>query len=262
MTDDSIDWATLIDEATSGAQAARRAIRHEGGIGTASSPQKFLCDDNALYAVKFSGNNHGDGKAIFTEQVVGLAGKLIGAPVAAVELVEVASALTDALRQDPTLTFAQPGLHHGSRWVGNNVSDRLGLEIQYVPTNRERFGALDVLYCWIPCTSDHQWIYDNDPPNLVYSVDHTPFFPGGSDWTAAGLAGSAANVSSDPQLATLGLDGNDRMIAVTKLQDVTEAQIAAVVAQPPDEWGVTPDERCAIASYLWARRPLVAAACS
>jgi hypothetical protein len=263
VTDGSVDWAALIEQAKGQRQPPRRAIRHEGGLPTASKPQKFLCDDSGLYAVKFSQNQHGDGKAIFTEQVVGLAGKLLGAPVGPVELVDVAPALADALRADPSLGFdPQPGPHHGSRWVGTNVSDRLGLETQYLPTNRERFGALEVLYCWIPCTGDHQWIYDNEPPNHVYSVDHTTFFPSGSDWTVAGLAAEAANVSLDAQLATLGLDANDRRIAVEKLQAVTETQIAAVVAQPPDDWGVSADERRAVASYLWTRTTPVAAVCS
>jgi hypothetical protein len=46
------------------------------GLQTATRPQKFTCDDNGLYAVKFAENKHGDGKGIFTEHVVALAGRL------------------------------------------------------------------------------------------------------------------------------------------------------------------------------------------
>jgi hypothetical protein len=197
---------------------------------------------------------------------VALAGRLIGAPVPVVELVEVSSELTDALRQDAAnlgIGFdPQPGLHHGSQWVGSNVSDRVDLQMQYLDENRSRLGALEVLYCWIPCTGDHQWIYSNDPPHEVFSVDHTPFLPGASDWTAAGLTAAVANVALDPQLLRLALGPPDRELAVAKLQTVTDDQIAAVVAQPPDQWGVSASDRSALASYLAARRAPVAVAAS
>jgi len=55
------------------------ATRHGGGIETATRPQKFTCDDNRLYAVKFAGNNHGDGRGIYNEQVIAALGLLVGA---------------------------------------------------------------------------------------------------------------------------------------------------------------------------------------
>jgi len=260
------DWNALIADAAAQRRAPRRAIRHDGGLTSASKPQKFTCDDNELYAVKFLQNQHGNGRAIFNEQVVALTGRLIGAPVPVVELVEVSPALADALRQDAAalgLGFdPQPGVHHGSQWVGSNVSDRVDLQMQYLDENRNRLGALEVLYCWLPCTSDHQWIYNNDPPHEVFSVDHTPFLPGGPDWTAEGLAAAVTNVALDPQLLRLALVPPDRELAVAKRQSVTDEQIAAVVAQPPDEWGVGAGDRSALASYMAARRALVEAACS
>jgi hypothetical protein len=144
--------------------------------------------------------------------------------------------------------------------VGTNVSDRQGL--QYGNENRERFGALDVLYAWIPCVDDHQWIYNNDPPHEVFSVDHTRFFPLAFDWTEAGLAAEAANVALEPQLATLGLGQADRAAAITKIQQLATIDIAGVVAQPPPDWGVGLSERRAVASYLWTRIDPVAALCS
>jgi hypothetical protein len=74
------------------------ALRHEGGISSASRPQKYTCDEAALYAVKFRENQHRDGKGIFTEEVVARVGRLIGAPVARVELVRVSEELTNTLR--------------------------------------------------------------------------------------------------------------------------------------------------------------------
>lgn len=76
------DWDALIAAAEAARLNPRVAITHAGGFTSATRPQKFICDNGELYVVKFSGNNHGDGRGIFTEQVVALAGRLIGAPVA------------------------------------------------------------------------------------------------------------------------------------------------------------------------------------
>jgi hypothetical protein len=57
-----------------------------------------------------------------------------------------------------------------------------------VPDNRPRFAALAVLYGWIPA-GDAQLIYRQTVSHLVYSVDHGHFFPGGPNWTLAGLSG-------------------------------------------------------------------------
>src|SRR5437879_5663305 len=89
------DLAALLDAAMAAPTGEIAATAHEGGISTASCPQKYKCSDNRLYAVKFKQNNHGDGKAIFNEQAVAALGGLIGAPVAAVELVRVSQALCD-----------------------------------------------------------------------------------------------------------------------------------------------------------------------
>jgi len=87
------DWDTLITTAMASRPQPRTAITHAGGFTSATRPQKFICDNGELYVVKFKENMHGDGRGLFTEQVVAIAGRLIGAPVADVELVEVAHPL-------------------------------------------------------------------------------------------------------------------------------------------------------------------------
>lgn len=237
------------------------AHRHVEGIATATCPQKFLCgttDD--LYAVKFAGNQHGDGKGIFNEQVVALLGALLQAPVPGVDLVEVAKALADELCRNRTahnLNFdPEPGVHHGSRWAHGH-SDRQ--TIQYVDENRQRFGALNVLHEWVTCSGDHQWIYANAQPHHVLSVDHTTFFPGGSAWTAQELENQAETVTPDPVLAPLALQPADHAPALVRLQAVSEADVIAVVARPPDSWGVTMAERAAVVRFLTRRKEAVMA---
>ena len=247
------DWRALIEAASEDPPPARTAVEWIEGLGTASQPQKFICGDTALYLVKFANNPHGDGKGNVTEQVVALAGALIGAPVPEATLVEVSAELLGALQLPD---FAGPGLHHGSRWA-HGYSDRQHLA--YVDENRERFGALDILYAWMLCVGDHQWIYRNEPPHEVLSVDHTSFFPGGPAWTAEGLRAESTHPAPDPTLATLNLTPTDRGPALERLRAVRNADLARVVAAPPSEWGISPDERVAVAAYLAGRRDAVLA---
>lgn len=247
--------ADLISAAANNRPAPVTAQRHDGGLGSATRPQKFTCSDDALYAVKFIQNNHGDGRGVFNEQVVALCGALIDAPVPRVEAIEVPASIAAALDRDRAaldIDFSpRPGVHHGSRWM-SNYSDRAGLV--HVAENRQRFGALDVLYTWLTCTSDHQWIYANDPPHEVLSVDHSTFLPGGFGWTRTTLAAEQMNVSPDPELATLGLLEGDCRAAVSRLGQVTDQAVAAVVARPPDSWGVSSEERVALAEFILARK--------
>lgn len=252
------NWPGL-EEALAGAMArppaACIATRHGGGIDTATKPQKFTCDDNRLYAVKFIQNEHGDGKGAFNEQVIGTIGALIGAPVAPVELVRVPQQLIDELNLDRAAHFLNftpvAGLHHGSRWQ-DNCSGRQNLA--HVETNRERFGALDVLHAWTGCSGDQQWIYDNDPPHAVFSTDHTTFFPEGFAWNATTIATQHGTAAPDPALAPAGLTNADRAGAVRRLAAVTSDDIVAAVGRPPADWGVSKDERLALAIFLLERK--------
>ena len=226
-------------------------MEHSGGVSTASQPQKFMCDDGQLYLVKLTNNPHGDGKGNVAEQVVARAGALIGAPVPEVALIELAAELIGA-SQLPVVP--DPGLHHGSRWA-YGYTDRQHLA--YVDQNRDRFGALDVLYAWTFCSGDHQWIYRNEPPHHVLSVDHTQFFHGGPGWTAEGLRANSTNMTADATLASLTLTSADRGPALERLRLVTEDDIARIVSVPPSEWGVSMAERVALAQYLHQRREAV-----
>jgi hypothetical protein len=249
------DWGSLVIAACGGRPAPRSAMRHDGGIGTATKPQKFTCDDNRLYAVKFVQNQHGDGRGVATEQFIGLLGELIGAPVAPVELVEVPQALTDELLRDRAAHYLDfdpaPGVHHGSRWAADH-SERAAVD--HVDANRESFGALDVLYTWATCSGDQQFIYSNAAPHTVLSVDHTLFLPGGFGWSAATLAAAKAALTQDATLAPFGLTPEDRAEALGKLGALTPASLAEVVARPPDSWGVTMQDRVALAEFLWERK--------
>src|SRR6266498_102636 len=198
-------WAELIRSAAGRVAPPVVAEEFVGGLDTASKPQTFRCDDGRLYAVKFRNNPQGDGRAIVAEHVVGLLGSLVGAPVAEVRLVRVTSELLAALN----IVFnggepAAAGVHHGSCWA-DGYSDRLGIEPRYADENRQAFAALHIMYSWLHCAGDHQFIYRNAKPHEVLSVDHSYFLPDGNGWTAQRLQERQDQVELDPFFDSLAL---------------------------------------------------------
>lgn len=222
--------------------------------GSASAPQKFECgDDDDLYAVKFRNNKHGDGRALVAEHVAGRCGALIGAPVAEVALINVGEHLVSGgvvTLQDGTPVV--DGVQHGSRWV-EPYGDRKGIE--YVDANREALGALQVLYSWLLCTSDHQLLYRDEPPHDVISVDHSEMLPGSAGgWTTDLLSASGDKVVLDSFFAPAGLTADDRRQATQALARVSDEAIAEVTVGPPGEWDLDELDRIALAEYLASRR--------
>ena len=124
-----------------------------------------------------------------------------------------------------------------------------------------RFAALCVLYSWCGCWSDHQFIYGNAEPHLAYSVDHGHFFPGGPNWTVATLAAGPPAVE-DASFAPLNLTDAEKRPARRLLAAVSASQVAMAVAAVPEAWGVTPQDRIAIAECVNQRKIQLDALCA
>ena len=246
------DWDALIKSAIGKVRPTIVGQRHIEGLSSASKPQKFQCDDGALYAVKFFGNPDGDGRAIFTEQVTALLVRLIGAPVPEVRLVRITTELLEPLKIDFNGVPATPGFHHGSRWA-DNYSDRTDF-IRYANENRAPLAALHLLYSWLYCTNDHQLIYCNTEPHNVLSVDHSRFLPGTTNWSSQSLLDHQDDFQRDPQFASLNLGDDDYDAVLGRITAVASEEIADVVGTPPDEWGVSMTDRVALAGYIARRR--------
>jgi len=211
---------------------------------TYSKPVVLGCDDGSDYVVKGSQA----GKAIVNEQVVGRLGHLIGAPIPAIKIVNVPAELIAG--NSAEISHVRPGLAHGSA-LQNNCTDKEGLGRTDVPENEKRFAALAVLYGWTHA-GDRQLIYCLDKPQLVWSVDHGHFFPGGPNWSVPSLQGVGA-ASVFPELAAVcepeSIEEVISVLSTVKLED-----IAAAVAAPPDTWAVTIEERKELAILLENRR--------
>lgn len=212
---------------------------------SASRPVAVLCNDGYSYVVK--GRN--SGRQAVNDQIVGRLGSLLQAPVGVTGLIEVHEEL---IRAEPAMSHLSPGLAHGTRLIPH-CTERAGLEHTGEPQNRDRFARLTVLFGWVG-GNDHQFIYQNGEPHLVYSVDHGHFFPGGPDWTQGSLEQASA-ACLDPTIhaacsfSPAELQPACNLLAATSLEAVVEA-----IAAPPVDWGLTDEERVAVVAYLLRRR--------
>jgi hypothetical protein len=240
------DWSRLLSTARSQWSAA--AVIAETFIekfGTASQAVRLACDDGNEYVVK----SRDAGRMIVTDQIVGRIGIASGAPVGTPALVEVPMSLIQA---EPEMAHMSAGIAHGSRWIPGCTQGG----VDHCSTNRARFADLALLYGWA-IASDHQFIYENDAPRLVHSVDHGHFFAGSTGWTVDTLS-NAPTAEPDPTLIS-GCTLTDQELddAKEKLAVVDDDAIAGAVASPPEDWGITQDERLAVAEYLAIRRDML-----
>jgi len=226
-----------------------------GAYQTFSKPVVLECSDGRDYVVKgrFVQERlriRSIPRAMFTEQVVGRLGGAMGAPVGRVVLVDLPEHL---LRDDARLVHLRPGIAHGSELL-DSVHDNYVIEQPAL--NRSRLALLALLFGWFEA-SDQQYLFDDDPPFRIYSVDHGHFLPGGPDWTTVSLR-RASVPEADVQVlgsAALGPDiGPDLIAASERLRGIDDAEIVRAVAAPPDTWTVSVPERMELAKFLSRRR--------
>lgn len=219
---------------------------------SASHPVAVGCDDGRRYVIK--GRHLDAGRVACNEQIVGLLGRALGAPVGEVALVDVPAEL---IALQPEMQHLSPGIAHGSLYLPGLSNDREPLQHFKVPENRDRFAHLAVLYGWVGA-SDHQFIYENAPPHRVFSVDHGHFFNGPA-WTVTSLK-AMSPPRIDPYFDLCVFSRAELQSARSALHNVVEDDIAVAVTMPPDDWGITLEERIAMAEYLADRRGTLLAA--
>lgn len=243
------DWDELFAVGGAFLQPPVRAETFVMKFGTASSPVLLSGDDGHDYVVK----SKDAGRMVITDQVVGRVGNGVGAPVPEIALILVPAELIAA---NPDMQHMTPGIAHGSRWIAN-CSDRMAFEHAPVPQNRDRFSRLAYFYGWV-VADDRQFIYENDPPHLVHSVDHGHFLPGSTQWTVQSLTDNPPAPVPDAEIvAQAGLTADELSIARDAMTWVTDQSLAVAVCAPPVDWGFTDAERKVVADYLSARRDVL-----
>jgi hypothetical protein len=238
------EWQALFAGAVR--DAAPKAEVYIRSFGSYSKPVVVSCDDGNDYVLK----GRQIGRAVPNDQIIARLGHQITAPVGEPAFVMVTDEMIAAERE---MSHMPAGLCHATKWIPD-CSDRLWLEHATTVENKPRFLKLAVLYGWIRA-SDHQVIYASQIPYLVHSVDHGHHFPGGPEWTVASLQ-QAPSVDVETQITShCGHSLSEIEDAVTDLLDRTSDDgIANAIGIIPDEWGLSPDEKVALATYLSDRR--------
>lgn len=213
---------------------------------TASQPVILVSRDGTEWVVKGQQN----GKMIVNEQIVAHLGFRLGAPIPPVGLIDVPLVL---ITNCPDMHHMQSGVSHGSQFI-SDCTQRIDA-IDHIDNNKMRFASLHVLYSWIH-TNDRQYIYSNQAPNEVYSVDHGHFFPNGPNWTIDSLS-KAGPPAFCPEYSVFNLKPEDYRDTLTRLGKITDEDIVQIVAQPPVEWACSIDEKATLAAYIYKRIPPV-----
>lgn len=222
-------------------------FRHN--YNTASKPILVECSDGLEWVVKGQQN----GKMIYNDYVVAKVGFLLNAPIPNVSLVNVPE---EMIKNCVGMQHMHPGISHGSLFI-NNCTDRLGIEPKYInEENTPRFANLHVLFSWVH-TNDQQWIYEKQPPNKVYSVDHGHFFPGGPNWTIDSLK-TAPSPQFIKEFQNCGLTQQHYEEPLKLLESLKPEKFSEIVVDmPPKEWRCDINERLALSEFLFKRIPLV-----
>lgn len=239
-------WELLIEEALNSYRPeAVGAHTFLKDWSTAARPVLLACDDDNAYVVKGKQN----GRMLVNDQVIARVGNLMGAPVGSPALVDVPQELVTA---EPQMQHMEWGVSHGSRFIPN-CSEREAILHTGNSENRPRFALLAVLYGLVKA-NDHQFVYDNSPPHLVHSVDHGHHFPNGPNWSVGSLESAGSPKLDEVLSAACRFTSEETRAALDSLGGVTDKGIARVVVVPPADWGLTDEERPALARYLGERR--------
>lgn len=223
---------------------------------TYSKPVAVICSDNQKYVLKGLRHDHDQARAIFNDQVAARLGHACGAPVPKVALVELPEELIAINLGANQLGHMLPGTCHASLYV-DQITERVDT-FQHCDDgdNRKRFAYTGMFQAWLGCL-DRQFIYRTVAPFEVYSCDHGHYFPGGPPWTVHTLAAAGAPVVATDLVMACGLTDTHLKEAAATLARVTNDQIGTAVALPPQCWGVSIDERAALASFLATRRDMI-----
>lgn len=153
---------------------------------------------------------------------------------------------SDLIEEDPDFNYLTVGTAHGTVFIADCSDDREPVNYIHQSENRDRFALLCLLYGWM-YSNDCQFIYKKSRPNLVYSVDHGHFFPGGPNRDLM----QAPQAELDPFLHKRCKFTTDEICsALRALESVSEERIIQAVVTPPNEWGLTLDERVTLVEYL------------
>ena len=183
--------------------------------------------------------------SLFADHLVARLGELLGAPVATPHVVEIPA---ERIAFEPFLKYVLPGLTCATTYI----ADATAGDVDHVEENRERFGALNVLYAWAG-VKDSTLLYADTSPHIVTSVGHGLSL-GSRLWTRQTLERDAPAHLRETIVSEAVRSIADMMPALCTLVGIDDEQIAATVAAIPADLGRDADDRAAVVEYLIRRR--------
>ena len=207
--------------------------------------------DRGRWWVKPTNGLHG-ARASLNEWIVGRAGALIEAPVCETALVRIPEEL--AGEEFAPGVVLVPGFASGSRHVERVVEERT-LSHRAEDDNRARHAGVFALYdwCW---GADDQWLYAAADHNTLYSHDHG-FYLTGRGWTVESLR-KFVDHAHQPTASADGLDTATLERYATRLDAVSDEELAGMLRAVPPGWPVSADELNAVGWFLSRRAEAVA----
>ncbi|BBC24871.1 HipA family kinase [Pseudanabaena sp. ABRG5-3] len=236
-----------LDEAVANPEDPIIATTIRRGWQSSAKPVLVRGIDGSEYVVK----GKQAGRQIINDRVVAKLGQAMNAPVGEPYLIEISQ---DLIEINPDFSYLATGIAHGTKFIPDCSDDR-ELFLHFDKSkNLERFASLAILYGWM-YASDHQFIYKNQSPRLVYSVDHGNFFVGNAEWTVERLGRKFSPAMPDHLIvSTYKLKDEDLSPALNALREITEQMIMQTVCNIPQEWGINIDERLVLVEYLIERQ--------
>ncbi len=193
-------------------------------------------------------NNLQGQRVPITEQIVGRAGALIGAPTCVVRTIEISPDFAGwEFRPGATLLA---GVAHASLNV-EPVVQTGSLTHRSDDDNARRHAQIFGLYdwCW---GGDPQWLVALAEENRFYSHDHGHFLPNGPNWFAATLE---TNVDAAHEFAEAGdaiTPELGREVSAT-LRAIQREALRDALGRIPSAWPVTDEELECVGFFLERR---------
>ncbi len=247
------DWNGLLagQRVTTAEVSLKLAVRQSSAGG--SGAFLGLADDERHYWIKPLNNAQGE-RVPITEQIVGRAGSLIGAPTCKVRTIAIGEEFAGwEFRPGHQLV---PRIAHASLNVEDVVFTRV-LDHRLDDDNSRRHAFVMALYdwCW---GGDVQGLRAVREDNGFYSHDHGWYLPPeGPTWSVAELETHV----EDPHELVENLDGISEEIVdeVAKaLEAVQREDLRRALAMIPSNWPVEDNELECVGFFLEKRAPAVA----
>lgn len=241
--------------------ATRTAKRHvrkmdpAANEGGGSQPQVLEDDEGTFWMTKAQNNPQGL-KVLVNELVAAALGQRLGAAVQPAAVLTVPNGIASEVHHEGGTPWL-PGASFASRLMDSAAP--YAPDMLSAASNHVALAKAAVLDTWLGINDGRQArATRNGSKYDVRAVDFGHSL-GSPNWTAADLAAKPIPVSvADPNGWVAAVSGDELEQIAADVASVSDGDIDKIVALIPEEWGVTEEERKALAAYLKDRRSVMA----